>query len=193
MKTLRPGFQFPYKTELWKPLVVDAQMRGARGAFFLPAIGRLKSGVTLKEAQTEMDDIARRLERQYPDTNAGCGVNVMSMREQLVRKIRPALLALLGAVACVLLIACASVANLLLARETAGRKEIAIRVALGAGRWRIARQLLTESLILAGLSGVLGLLLANWGMSGLLTLGAHVLPRAEMIGIDARVRGARRE
>jgi putative ABC transport system permease protein len=182
-----PGFQFPNKSELWRPLVADAQVRGNRSIFWLPVIGRLKPGVTRTQAQAEMDGIARRLEQQYPEDNRGIGVNVVPMYEQLVVKIRPALLALLGAVVCVLLIASANVASLLLARGAARQKEIAIRAALGAGRWRVTRQLLAESLLLALLGGALGLLVARGGVGALVILGPRDLPRAESIGIDARV------
>ena len=182
-----PGFQFPNKSELWKPLVADAQVRGNRGIFWLPVIGRLKPGVTRAQAQAEMDGIARRLEQQYPDANRGIGVNVVPMHEQLIVKIRPALLVLLGAVVCVLLIASANVASLLLARGAARQKEIAIRAALGAGRWRVAQQLLMESSLLALLGGALGLLVARWGAGALVVLGPRDLPRAESIGIDSRV------
>ncbi len=181
------GFQFPNKAELWKPLVADVQVRGNRGIFWLPVIGRLKPGVTRTQAQAEMDGIARRLEQQYPDVNRGVGVNVVSMHEQLVVKIRPALLVLLGAVVCVLLIASANVANLLLARGAARQKEIAIRAALGAGRWRVAQQLLIENSLLALLGGALGLLVARLGVGALVVFGPRDLPRAESIGIDARV------
>ena len=182
-----PGFQFPNKTELWLPLVPNARTREARGSFWLPVIGRMKPGVTRAQAQAEMTTIGNRLEQQYPDSNTGFGINVVQMHEQLVGRMRLALLVLLGAVGCVLLIACANVTNLLLARAASRQKEMGIRAALGAGRWRVARQLLTESVLLAVCGSALGLLMAYWGLKALVALAPADFPSANSIGISGRV------
>jgi len=148
---------------------------------------RLKPGVSLERARTEMSGIAQRLEQQYPIFDTGTGANVNYMQEQLVENVRPALLMLLGAVGFVLLIACANVANLLLARAVARQKEIAVRQAIGASRWRIARQLLTESVVLSLAGAALGIGLAKLAMPPLLRLAATSLPGTEKIAIDAGV------
>ena len=155
------------------PLRRTEDPRPVRDSNYLDVWARLKPGVTLKQAAAEMDVIARTLEKQYPDANKDTGVGLRPIAEQLVGNIRPALLTLAGAVALVLLIACANVANLLLARASTRASEMAIRAALGASRSRIIRQLLTESMLLSLLGGVLGLLLANWALPLLLTLSPH--------------------
>ncbi len=184
-----PGFQFPSKAELWTPLAPNERLRAARGAFWLPVVGRLKPGVTRAQAQADMDVIGKQLEQDYPNINAGYGVNVVPLHEQLVGNIRRTLWVLLGAVGFVLLIACANVANLLLARAAARQREVAVRSALGAGRWRIIRQLLTESVLLSVVGGALGVLLAWWGLEMLLKLSPANLPRLDNIHLDARVLG----
>ena len=190
------SFQFPIQNEpvdLWTTIAVDATgetpMTGQRGAHFLNLIARLKTGVTQEQAQSEISTIASRLEQQYPDTNTHKGIAIQSALQALVGDIRPALLILLGAVACVLLIACANVANLLLARATGRYKEMAIRTALGASRWRVVRQLLTESILLSLVGGSIGLLLAVWWSDLLVALGKEDIPRAVQIGMDWRVLG----
>ncbi len=151
------------------------------------AIGRLKNGVTIEKARAEMDTIAKRLEQAYPINDTGVGINVNRVQDQLVQNVRPALLVLLGAVALVLLIACANIANLLLARATSRRREIAVRTAIGAGRVRILRQLLTESVLLAFVGGLAGVALAWAGISPLVRLAGNSLPNLGPIGLDYRV------
>ena len=185
-------FQFaPFwatNTELWVPLNLGART-GDRNGQSLRVFGRLKPGVSQTQAQTEVATIFSRLEQQYPEANKGLSLKVDSLHEKVVGKARGALLILLGAVGFVLLIACANVANLLMTRASARRKEIAVRTALGAGRARIARQLLTESVVLAFVGGAFGLFLGFLGMRMLLQLAPETLPRIQTIGIDVYVLG----
>jgi len=186
------GFAFPLngaKTDYWKTINPNSETNKERGAHYLGVLGRLKPGVSKEQAQAEMLTIARGLEQQYPEKNAGRGVKLTPMYEIVVGSIRTALLVLLGAVGFVLLIACANVANLLLARAASRQKEIAIRTALGAGRLRIIRQLLTESVLLSVMGGALGLLTAIWGLDLLMAVIPSDLPRMQEIGLDARVLG----
>lgn len=180
------GFEKP---ELFAPFAPDLSQWSRSGRSVDTAIARLKPGVTLEQAQAELSGIARTLQQQYPDTNAGQDIGVASLHEQLVGKIRSALLIFLVAVGFVLLIACANVANLLLARAAARQKEIAIRTAMGASRLRVVRQLLTESVLLAVFGGALGLLVAMWATDYLVALGTDSLPQLGRIGLDSRVFG----
>jgi putative ABC transport system permease protein len=188
-----PDFQLQFPTnrqvDLWLPRVFSAQLSANREMHFLYVLGRLKPGVSINQAQSGMDAVAERLARQYPNTNTGAGVKLVPMQEQIVGKVRRALLILFGAVGFVLLIASANVANLTLSRAAARASEMAIRSALGASRLRVIRQSLTESMLLACLGGALGLLLAYWGIHLLVAAGLPTIPRLKEIGIDGQALG----
>ncbi|HEV2915194.1 MAG TPA: ABC transporter permease [Pyrinomonadaceae bacterium] len=187
------GFSFPLgqarDPQFWAPLNPKSETNMERGANYLGVAARLRPDVSLQQAQAEMDTIARKLEQDYPEKNTGRSINLVTMYEGVVGNIRPSLFVLLGAVGFVLLIACANVANLLLARGASRQKEIAIRTALGARRSRIVRQLLTESLLLSICAGAVGLLIALWGVDLLGTAIPVDIPRVKDIGLDSRVLG----
>lgn len=172
--------------DVWIPLDLprEAQRVGKHGN---NVIARLKPDVTLEQAQADLAQVASRLEQQYPDNNVGHSVKIDSLHEDIVGGVRPALVVLFGAVGFVLLIACANVANLLLTRAAARQKEIAIRTALGAGRFRLVRQMLIESCLLAAMGGGIGVLLALWIIELLPKIKAVNIPRIEQVGIDGRV------
>jgi predicted permease len=162
----------------------------SRGAGLgMHGIGRLKPGVSLEQAQADMDTVTRNLAEAYPDADKGIGAKLVPLKAQMVGRIKPILLMLLAAVGFVLLIACVNVANLLLARSTGRAREFAIRIAMGAGHARLVRQMLTESVLLAMAGGALGLLVAHWGTRAALAALPAALPRVEEIALDPRVLG----
>ena len=188
------GFEYPISDEtqdFWEPIFsaqfMTKEMREERANRFLSVIGRLKPGATVEQAKADLDLLSRQIEQQSPISNTNVIFNAVSMHEDLTRDYRSALLVLLGAVGLVLLIACANVANLLLARAAARQKEVAIRMALGASRKRIASQLLTESVLLSLAGGAVGLLLASWGMDLLVAYGPADVPRLHDVRLDRYV------
>ena len=190
---LGPGFRpfsliFDQQPVIFRPFDVKT-VANQRAAHFLSAIGRLKTDVNLQQAQAEMTAIARQLEDAYPVTNRDWGVSLVPLHQEMTGGISPILLILQGTVAFVLLIACVNVANLLLSRVVAREKEIAVRMALGAGRWRIIRQLLIESASLAITGGAFGLLLARWAVDLLVSMAPPDIPRREDIGVDVGALG----
>lgn len=193
VSVLPPDFKFPVsanKTDFLQTLAPALGERTERrGSYALRVVARLKPGVTVAQAANEMKLIGQRIEHQHPDEGLRLGLQLVTLHEATVGRVRGALLILLGAVGLVLLIACANIANLLLARAASRHKEMAVRTAIGANRWRIIRQLLTESLLLSSLGGGLGLLLAVWGLNLIITASPLDIPRLKDVGLDARVLG----
>ena len=180
---LPPRFLPWDKAEFVVPTAIAPDQANQRSFAGLDVIGRLKAGVTVEQAQAEMSAIAARLRPIYPAWKKDWGVTIVPMAEQITGDIKPALLVLVGAVGFILLIACANVANLLLAKASGRQKEMAIRAALGASRWRVVRQLLVESVLLSVIGALLGLLLAFWSVGALPRLTAVNLPRALEVGL----------
>ena len=180
------GFNYPADTQLWYAFRLDPTHE-PRDNRYLGVITRLKPNISIAQAQAEMDTISQRLAQNYPITNSGWTVQLTELREKLVGELRPSLLMLFGAVGFVLLIACANIANLLLARAAYRQKEIALRTALGASRWRIVRQLLTESLLLSIVSGALGLAVSAWLVKILIAISPPNSPRFDEISINWQV------
>lgn len=187
-----PGFKFPVdvdKSDYWAPMVpaIGTDNLQERGAVFIDVIARLRDGVTLAQARAEADMLSRQLEKMYPKSNTDIRFRLTSMHDVVVRQVKPALVALLAAVIGVLLIACANVANLLLARAAGRQREISIRTAIGASRGRIVRQLLIESIVLSVIAGACGVLIAMWGVAGLVAIAPKEIPRVDTVGVDATV------
>jgi putative ABC transport system permease protein len=183
-----PGFAFPNtRTQVWVPVAFNSAERATRDTNFIDVVARLKPGISIEQARANMNAIAQSQAERYPTTNTGVGAKVVSLHEQMIGDVRPMLIVLLAAVAFVLLIACANIANLLLARAAARQREMAIRGALGASRSRVIRLLLTESIVLSVIGGAVGLVLAIWSLDLLVSLKPANLPRLAEIGVNRTV------
>jgi len=199
---MKPGFKYPVESDLWVlgrnrnavsmsliSLFPTNDWNQARDAHFIAVIGRLKPQVSLSQAQSDIANISSRLEKEFPDTNAGLGSNVVALHQQIVGDVKGVLFVLLGAVGFVLLISCTNVANLMLARATQRDRELSIRIAMGASRWRLTRQLLTESVLLSLTGGVAGLFLSIWAVELFKKLSPGDIPRLSEASVDLRLLG----
>lgn len=189
-------FQFPQRVELWvgpkqqvpePPVALPGNILEMRGVRYLGTVARLKPGTTVEQAQADMNAVADRLAQQYPDSNEDTRLRLVPLQEEIVGNVKPVLFMLLGATALVLLTACSNVGNLLLGRAITRRKEMSTRLALGASRFRIARQVLTETVLLSLIAGALGLVLARWTIKALIAIGPASIPRAAQMNIDGMV------
>ena len=181
-----PGFDFPGSSLAWVAINASDEMF-ARGVRIFDVFGRMRPGSRVESARQELRVVADRLQEEYPGSNRGFGVTMTLLQDAVVGDLRPAILILFGAAGVLLLIACANVANLLLAQATARSREIALRAALGAGRWRITRQLLTESVVLASVGAIVGLALAYWLTRGLTVLGPAEIGRFGELSVNPQV------
>ena len=184
-----PDFQFPGRADIWTPLAMNLQNWQQRGGHYLGGLARLKQGASIGTASADLNTIAARAEQQFPNSNTGWDTTLQGLQDAVVGEIKPAILTLTGAVGFVLLIACVNLANLLLSRSAARRREMGIRSSLGAGRSRLIRQLLTESVLLASAGAIFGLALAWAGTRLLVTVNPAILPRATEIALDVRALG----
>ena len=185
MGVMPADFTYPDpQIQLWTPLAFSPAERVVRDTNYLSVIGRLKDGADLEQARAQMNLLARQIAQQHPELNAGDALKLVSLTEATVGELRPVLYVLLGAVGLVLLICCANVANLLLARAAQRQKEIAIRTAIGANQIQLVRLLLVESMLLAVIGGLLGCLLAFWGIDLIIALKPENLPRLDQVRID---------
>jgi putative ABC transport system permease protein len=181
------GFEFPPEVEIWAPIAFTENQKNLRGAIYVDVIARLKNGISHKQAQAEMDTLAARLAKDYPEYNSNTAIRLIPLQDQMVGESRTALLVLTGAVIFVLLVACANLANLLITRMSGRGREFAVRIALGASPRRLLRQMLTESILLSMIGGAIGILFSLWGIPAVLSLTPEDLPRVNEVRLDSAV------